>query len=137
MLELNEDEVRTDCSLDKNNIEEEIKNISGIRAKYRSKFRKVKTDLVNAEVELQDKYAERFRFYNERYDIKLKPTEIPPYINNDEEYKPLYKNCQILRKELENLKDILDDLTSKSYNIKNLIEYRRQIYNLGGNPNYE
>ena len=132
-----EDEIKIDCSLDKSNIGEELKNISTIRAKYSSAFRKCKTELVKVEVALQQKEDELFIYYNEKYEISLKATEIPHYIRNHEDYKSLYSETMKLRNEMETLKEIREDVNSKSWDIKNIIDYRKQIYDLGGNPSYE
>jgi len=129
--------VKEDVAINTKNIENEISKMPLLRDYYTKLFIKYKTKFIEKQIEITRKYASLYIHYNEQYELELKVSEIPDYIKADKGYQELEDEFNKLKADFEFIEKTLANINSKGWDIKNLVEYQKVIYNKGMNPAYD
>ena len=129
--------VKEDVKIDMSDLENEFARMTLLRDHYTKLFIKQKIKFSEKQIEITRKYASLYIHYNESYELELKQNEIPDYIKNDSSYQELEDKFIKIKSDFLFIEKTLDNIKSKGWDLKNLIDYQKIIYNKGLNPNYD
>lgn len=121
-LELNK-QYEEDTTINKENISEKLDIASRLHAKYHSYGYRWKRKLGVEEDKLKELYREKYKYYEKEYERALNDKEIKWHIDTDKEYISQNRKVEILKDEVDRIKDWCSHCNSLSYFYGNIIKW--------------
>ena len=116
----------------KDNIDKVQMDINKLKIKILGEFSKHIDELKKLEVDKNNTYGSRFRYYNESYDRKFATRkDIEDMINQDQIYIDICKKYVELETITDHLEKLLKIISETSWDMKNWIEIKKHWANYG------
>ena len=120
-----------DCKIDDTELDTEALKIPQLHSKYLNLYSDY--NLIKEKTEAEQKVIIRdlWEHYSgkgdEPFDIKLLKQDLPRYIESDEKYQRVTNKLKYYTTIVNFLKEVLASINSRSFIIKNVIEWRKFI----------
>ena len=122
------DEWHSDCVMD-DDLFEEARRIPILHAKWLDKYLRIQLLRKEKEYDYNSLYRQKYSFYMGREetapDEKIIKTEVPIYIKGDPDVIKAQATLDLYEKLEEALKQILNNINNRSFQIKNAIDWLR------------
>jgi hypothetical protein len=116
----------------KDNIDKVQMDINKLKIKILGEFSKHIDELKKLEVDKNNIYGSRFRYYNESYDRKFATRkDIEDMINQDQIYIDICKKYVELETITDHLEKLLKIISETSWDMKNWVEIKKLWSNYG------
>lgn len=116
----------------KDNIDKVQMDINKLKIKILGEFSKHIDELKKLEVDKNNTYGSRFRYYNESYDRKFATRkDIEDMINQDQIYIDICKKYVELETITDHLEKLLKIISETSWDMKNWVEIKKLWSNYG------
>ena len=122
--ELNE-EIKEDFSLSEQYLEEKLRQIPNVHNKYMRLYIKEKQKLNSLQSELRLLHREKYYWYKNDFEFTLTASQLEWHVSQDEEYNKKFFLCQRQEDLVDYLKDTVKKASQLSFDVKNLIEYKK------------
>tara|TARA_Y100001978_G_scaffold82022_1_gene73501 strand:- start:634 stop:1047 length:414 start_codon:yes stop_codon:yes gene_type:complete len=118
-----------DAQLDDEKLDTDSLSIPKLHAKYLRLYNNFVTLRDQAELEVKRSYRDRWEYYTGKsetpFPIKLIKTDVPIYLEADQEYQKSVLKVKYLNQMVEALKTILTSINNRSFYIKNAVEFAK------------
>ena len=126
-----QDEAQEDLRIDILTAEKKSLQAPALKEKYARYLLQAKAALKKSEIDLNQKWRDRHRYYTEDHPKRLQKTEVGPYIKADAEYVKLEAKHQSNVLVVEYLEQIMKSIDQLSWNLGNAIKLH--LFFAGGN----
>tara|TARA_B100000965_G_scaffold49379_1_gene36300 strand:+ start:1028 stop:1441 length:414 start_codon:yes stop_codon:yes gene_type:complete len=128
-LETLNDMWEKDSQLNDEKLDHDSLAIPKLHAKYLRLYNNFTTLRDQAELEVKRSYRDRWEYYTGKsetpFPIKLIKTDVPIYLESDQEYQKSVLKAKYLNQMVESIKAILTSINNRSFFIKNAVEFAK------------
>ena len=126
-----QEEAQADLRIDIMNAEKKSLQAPALKEKYARYLLQAKAAMKKSEIDMNQKWREKHRYYTEDHPKRLQKTEIGPYIKGDPDYIKIEARHQSNVLLVEYLEQIMKSIDQISWNLGNAIKLH--IFMNGGN----